>query len=709
MRGAGWFLAGLAALAAGSGAAGAAPTPAFEAVRAAHLSSEAQLLDRHGEVLHTLRVDDQVRRLPWVPLEAVSPALLQAVVRAEDRRFHEHHGVDWRALGDAALDTVLRGAPRGASTLTMQVASLVDPALRAQGARRTVLQKIAQIRAARALEGVWSKRQILEAHLNLSTFRGELSGVGAAAQGLFGKAPSGLDAREAALLAALLRGPNADAAVVARRACTLVESADCAAVGALAAAVLTRPPRIEGGPALAAHVARALLSSTARRVVTTLDARLQARVLEILQRQLARLEGRGVADAAALVVDNDSGAVLAYAGNQGVGSSAPFVDGVRALRQAGSTLKPFLYAQAIEERLLTAASLLDDSPAHLSTPSGQYVPQNYDREFRGPVSVRAALSGSLNVPAVRALALVGTERFVQRLRALGFASVDEEGDWYGFALALGGAEVSLWDMAGAYRTLARGGRGGPLTLLPGARRAGEAVLSPEAAWIVTDILSDRGARSASFGLENPLSTRAWSAVKTGTSKDMRDNWCAGFTRRHTVVVWVGNFDGSPMRDVSGVSGAAPAWAEIVQLLSRGDSGAPPPRPPGVEVQSVRFQPPLEPPRDEVFVRGTAQPLVQLAPAVEGVARIAYPGEGAVLALDPDIPPEVQRVRFLPSAAAAGLSWRLDQSALGADPDGSLLWPPVAGRHQLELLGADGQVRHAVRFEVRGLGTMVPGP
>jgi penicillin-binding protein 1C len=692
-------------------AAAMAAAPGFEAVRAAHRPSEAELLDRRGELLHELRVEDRVRRLSWVALSEVSPALIRAVVQAEDRRFFEHAGVDWRAMGDAAVDTLLRGSPRGASTLSMQLAAMLEPALRAEGARRSFPQKIAQIRAARELETAWTKHQILEAYLNLSGFRGELSGVGAAAQGLFHKAPSGLDARESALLAALLRGPNARPEVVARRACAVAGSGDCQPFEQLAARSLAAAPVLAPRAALAPHLARSLLSRDARRVITTLDARLQARVLEVLRRQVSQLAGRGVRDAAALVLDNATGQVLAYAGNQGGSASAPHVDGVRAARQAGSTLKPFLYAQAIEEQLLTAASLLDDSPANLVTPGGLYVPQNYDREFRGPVSVRASLSGSLNVPAVRTLMLLGPERFVDRLRALGFEGVIESGDFYGYSLALGSADVTLWQLTGAYRALAEGGRWSMPRLVPGAG-GGVRVIDPAAGWIVADILADRAARSPSFGLENPLATRFWSAVKTGTSKDMRDNWCVGFSRRHTVGVWVGNFDGTPMRDVSGVSGAAPAWLEIMQALQRLEPSPPgaPPRPSEVVMQAVRFQPAVEPEREEAFIRGTELAEVVLKPVVGTGIRIAYPGNGAILALDPDIPEGSQRIRLLPSQPAEGLSWRVDELAIAAEADGSATWVPRNGVFRLQLEDASGRMLDSLRFEVRGsVARTTPAP
>ncbi|MBI1397902.1 MAG: penicillin-binding protein 1C [Betaproteobacteria bacterium] len=681
--------------------------PNFDAVRGAWRSSEGLLLDRHGRLLDELRVDDRVRKLSWVRLENVSPAVVVAVVHAEDKRFFEHGGVDWRALGDAAIDTLLRGSPRGASTLTMQVAAMLDPALKPEGSRRSVMQKVEQIREARELEHHWSKRQILEAHLNLSTFRGEYIGIDAAARGLFQKDPSGIETREGAILAALLRGPNASPAVVARRACVVAAAHDCRPFEKLASEVLGVPPRVEPKARLAPLLARLLLSRDARRVQTTLDAAVQAHVIEVLRRQITNLAGRNVHDAAALVLDNATGDVLAYVGNTGSGSSAQFVDGVKGLRQAGSTLKPFLYGKAIEDRLLTAASVLDDSPANLVTPGGLYVPQNYDHTYRGPVSVRVALSGSLNIPAVRTLMLVGTEPFVDRLRAFGFDDVVESGDFYGYSLALGSADVTLWQLTAAYRALAAGGDWVEPRVLPGDVTKPVHVMGASAAWIIADILSDRGARSQTFGLENPLVTRFWTAVKTGTSKDMRDNWCVGFSRRYTVGVWVGNFDGSPMQDVSGISGAAPAWWDIMQFLHETERRlGPPPRPPDVLVEHVDFSPPFEPARDEVFLRGTEVPEVVLKPTAVVPPRIAYPGEGVILAVDPDIPEPVERVLFRASEPRDSLRWRLNDEVL-PDTGPVVAWEPRPGRFELALIDADGQVLDSVHFEVRGAPKRLP--
>jgi len=680
-----------------------AETPSFADVKAQWTSTEGVLLDRHGQPIHEMRVVGQGRRLAWTRLGDISPAALATIIRAEDKRFYQHHGVDWLALSDAALDTLFAKS-RGASTISMQVAAHLDTALKPTRQKRTMSQKWDQIAASRELEKSWSKSQILEAYLNLSTFRGELQGMGAASRALFGKDPSGLDEPESLLLAVLLRGPNTKPDGVARRACQLAKNMEvgvtCMQLQRLALSALPAAPNIAPRVALAPHVARELLSANHPRVQTTLDADLQAYATELLQQQLAALGDSHVADGAALVVDNRSGEVLAYVGNAGAAASAIYVDGVRAPRQAGSTLKPFLYEMAIGQKLITAASLIDDSPVNLVTPSGLYVPQNYDHDFKGMVSARTALSSSLNVPAVRTLMLVGAEPFVERLRMLGFDGVIHDGDFYGFSLALGSAEVSLWQLTNAYRALANGGLSSPLRLERAFKTAATPVLDPAASWIVASMLSDPLARSVTFGLENPLASRHWAAVKTGTSKDMRDNWCVGFTGRFTVGIWVGNFDGSPMHDVSGVTGAAPVWIELVDYLHRRSASAQPPSPQSVIARHIGYEKDIEAAREEYFVAGTEIDVVAAKPAGTLRAEIAYPGNGSIIALDPDIPDNVQRVRFVAAPQLPGQRWQLDGATLGT-PDQPVLWAPQPGRHDLVLVDAGGEELDRIRFEVRG--------
>jgi penicillin-binding protein 1C len=676
-------------------ACAAVPTPAQ--VQAAWRPSEAQLLDRHGVPVESVRVDMTVRRARWAPLAGISPALGAAVLQAEDQRFMEHGGVDLKAVGQAAWDNLFQSRARGASTITMQLAALLDPALRASAAGRSWRQKWDQALAARELEAGWSKQQILEAYLNLATFRGELQGVGAAAQGLFGKAPSGLDVAESAILASLLRAPGAAPRLVARRACELARalkgSANCASIEWQALSALDRPAAL--GQAGSPQVARKLLDGPSRSMPSTLDAGLQRFAQAALRRRLAELAERNVGDGALVVIDNASGEILAYVANSG-GSE---VDGVTALRQAGSTLKPFLYELAIERGLLSAASLLDDSPLDIATGGGLYIPQNYDRQYKGYASVRTSLASSLNIPAVRTLMLAGIDRFYERLHEVGFGSLREPAEFYGYSLALGSGDVSLLELANAYRTLANGGIHSGASLRPGAQAPGRRVLDARAAFIVGDILSDRAARSVTFGLKNELATGFWSAVKTGTSKDMRDNWCVGYSDRFTVGVWVGNFDGRSMWDVSGVSGAAPAWRDVMDYLHRDRPGRAPAPPAGVVRAQVAYRPAFEPGRAEWFVRGTETALVELVPHGQRAPMIVYPVDGSIIAVDPDIPEPRQRVMFQ-AQAGQGLSWRLDKAVLAPAGD-DFAWRPLPGAHRLELVDEHGALAGSVGFEVRG--------
>ena len=675
--------------------------PGFAEVKAAHMPSDLTLLDRHGVPIQTIRVDPQVRRLRWVPIEEMSPALLQAIVHGEDRTFYEHGGIDWSAVARSAWANLWNTRTRGASTLTMQLAGLIDEGLARPAGGRSVAQKLEQALTARRLEARWTKSQILEAYLNSVPWRGEIVGIAALSQTLFGKRPGGLDAQEAAIAAALVRGPNAGADTVARRACGLLKSQQrpCAGIDTLTQAALARRGGMPLGEQLAPHLARQVVDDAGPRrasLRTTLDAGLQRFAVDALRRQLAQLEGRHVEDGAVVVLDNASGEVLAWVGGSGSLSQAPQVDHVSARRQPGSTLKPFVYELAFEQRVITPATLLDDSPAQIGTASGLYMPQNYDHRFKGWVSARTALAASINVPAVRVGAMVGVDALFARLNALGLA-LPESGGYYGASLALGSADVRLIDLANAYRAFANGGLASPVRLRPDApRTAPRRVAEAAAVHLVTDILADNNARALTFGLDSVLATRGFAAVKTGTSKDMRDNWCLGFTDRYTVGVWVGNTGGEPMHDVSGISGAAPLWRQIVQHLHAGAPSREPRLPPGVVRARVAFERGREPAREELFLAGTGQrrPL----PAAEQDVRrfgIVSPRDGSIFALDPDMPPAVQRITF---EGEAGV-WLLDGRRVGEGTD--LHWAPRPGRHRLTLLGRDGRALQTVRFEVRG--------
>lgn len=681
----------------------AAP-PSFAAVKEKRTSSEAYLLDRHGEVIHEIRIDPSGRRLDWKPLGEISPALIRAVIDSEDQRFFAHHGVDWRALAGAAVKNLYSSPARGASTITMQLASILN-GRRARG-RRDWREKWEQIERAREIERSWTKEQILEAYLNLISYRGELQGIGAAAQGLFDKEAHGLSAVDGWILAALIRSPNAAAEKVAARACVLGQRLaaipDCAGIEAKTRAALAPRLAIKPRANLAPHVAERLIgalpsgSAPSRSVASTLDGKLQRFAADVLREQILALKAQNVNDGAVLVLDNETGDVLAYVGNSGELASARFVDGVRAPRQAGSTLKPFLYGLAFERRLLTPASLLDDSALDVADPRGIYRPRDYDERYHGLVSARTALASSLNIPAVKTLELVGIETFLRRLRELEFAGLNEDEDFYGPSLALGSADVTLWNLANAYRTLANGGRWSAIGYAPGEKRASRRVFSEESAFLISSILSDRESRSLTFGFEGPLATRFWTAVKTGTSKEMRDNWCIGYSSRYTVGVWVGNFSGAPMWNVSGMSGAAPIWFEVMTWLHRSEPSSAPRIPRGIAEKTADDP---RGPHAEWFLQGT-EPVVQKIAVPELHPKIIYPADGTVMALDPDIPGERQKIFFEAKPRARSLRWLVDGAVIG-DAAGRPSWPLSAGMHSAALVDADNRVVDRVGFIVRG--------
>ncbi|MEO8527408.1 MAG: transglycosylase domain-containing protein, partial [Caldimonas sp.] len=376
-----------------AGACAAAPLPTFAEVKAAHRPSDVTLLDRHGVALQTVRVDKDVRRLAWVPIAEMSPALLSAIVLSEDRRFWEHGGIDWSAAAKSAWANLFNTRTRGASTLTMQLAGLVDEGLARPSGGRSVAQKLGQAVTAARLDAAWKKSEVLEAYLNSVPFRGEIVGIDALAQTLFAKHASGLDAQEAALAAALVRSPNARPPAVAERACGVLrlQGQSCVGIVGLTETALARRGGMPLGEQLAPHFARQVVDPLGPSLqATTLDASLQRFAADVLRRQLAELSGRNVEDGAIVVLDNASGEVRAWVGSNARSSSAAEVDGVLARRQPGSTLKPFVYELAFEKRLITPATLIDDSPAQIATAGGLYLPQNYDREWKGFVSARTA-------------------------------------------------------------------------------------------------------------------------------------------------------------------------------------------------------------------------------------------------------------------------------------------------------------------------------
>lgn len=576
----------------------AALTPLPAALReGGAYGASTRFFDRNGELLREVRAGDDQTRAQWVPIEEVGDNVRYAVLAAEDRRFEEHAGVDPAAVVRAIATSVRAGrVVSGASTVTMQLARVVAPH------PRTLRGKLGEMAMAVRIEMSLSKRQILEQYVNRAPFADGIRGIGTASRWFFDKPPRELSIAEAATLAALPRGPHyysltkRPERVLARRDRILERMRRAGMIDAEAYARAKAEPltlQIDRGGFGAPHLVDALLSGSldpavpalrgrAERVETTVDRGLQREIELAAQATTRPLAKRHVTAASVLVVDNATGEVLAYVGSPRWDDDAHGGknDGVRARRQPGSTLKPFVYALAMEDLGWTPATLLPDVELHLETANGTYSPRNYDERFHGPVRLREALGSSYNVPAVHAASEVGVGRVLARLRELGFGTLGEDAEFYGPAIALGDGEVRLWDLVGAYSAIARGGVLRPFRAV---RRAGEVplpaaaerrVMSAESAAMIADVLRDRAARVSAFGEHSALDLPFEVAAKTGTSKNYRDNWTVGFTREVTVGVWVGNFDGSPMLDVSGITGAAPLFRAAITAAMRAHEAAP---------------------------------------------------------------------------------------------------------------------------------------
>ncbi len=560
-----------------------------------------ELLDRHGQTLREVRVDEPFSR--EVRFDEVPANVVQALLAAEDKRFFRHSGVDLLATARAAWTGVRCGrVTSGASTITQQLVKIATPR------PRTVRTKAIEAATALRLEQLWTKEHIFAAYVNRLDFGNLNIGVASATNYYFGKPLADLSDAEAAFLAGLPKNPrrlNPHIARVAaqRRQQTVLRRMQAA--GWLTADQFDRasaeplrllaPRRIFRAPHFVDLALRELPADAPAKIQTTLDLDLNRFVESTVRGRLVQLRAQNVRNGAAVVIDNASGDVLALVGSEdyfapGTGQ----VNGAWARRSPGSTIKPFTYLLALE-RGATPATIVADVPAVFATSTGVYRPDNYNHRCYGPVSYRRALGNSLNIPAVRVLASIGgAPVLAERLRAWGITTLDRPAEQYGLGLTIGNAEVRLLELTNAYAALARGGEWMPWRVVDGERRTPNAKRQTSksdlratqhstfntqlSASLIADMLADNSARMLAFGANSALRFDFPVACKTGTSTDFRDNWAMGFTPEFTVGVWVGNFDGSPMRDVSGVSGAGPILHAIFEHLhaTRGTNWYPSP-------------------------------------------------------------------------------------------------------------------------------------
>ncbi len=740
----------------------------------------ARVVDRRGRLLYEA-LSEREARSAWLGPGELPPVLVQATLAAEDHRFYRHPGLDPLALARAAWhDLRALRVVEGGSTLTQQAVKLLT------ARRRTLGGKLREMVLALRVEHRLAKGEILALYLNLAPYGNQYAGARAAALGYFGTPVSNLTPAQAAFLAGLPQSPTAFdpyrrlPAAVARQREVLSRMHR---LGYLDGASYQRAReerlvfRRVGRPFEAPHFVQKVLAEAGESppgaLRTTLDLDLQREVEGILSVQRPYLSAHGANNAAVVVLDNARGEWLAWEGSGDFFDPAHggAIDGAATPRQPGSALKPFTYALAFEKGY-TPASVLPDVPSHFPTaePGIAYSPRNYDGAFRGPLRARKALGGSVNVPAVWLLSKVGVADLLDVLRGCGLTSLDRTADYYGYGLTLGDAEVRLDELAAAYAVLARGGRTlRPRSLLPpggapepggpegrGVRRA----FSAEAAFYVTDILSDPEARAFIFGRGGSLDLPFPVAVKTGTSQAYRDNWTLGYTREVTVGVWVGNFDRSPLVGSSGITGAGPIFNAVMQaaqtrVLGRFPGPADPPLaqpPPGVEPVSLcalsglragpacpstvveRLAPEGVPPPcswhagsaagSEVAwpaeyqgwarARGRAGGAEERAPSAassrprsagprspEGFA-VSNPPEGAIYLLDPTLRAEFQA---LPLRVAAGgpsreVVWSVDGREVGrCRSDQALEWPLVRGDHRVEVRDGTG-LRSVATFRVK---------
>jgi penicillin-binding protein 1C len=539
-----------------------------------------EFVDRRGQPLRRILRDQRVYRLRCL-LRDISPNVVAATISAEDKRFRTHSGIDFLAVGRAVTQLLFTGTARsGASTITEQLVKLGN-----HRDGRAISTKLTEIWSALCLERHWNKDRILEEYLNRLNYGDLQIGVASASWDYFEKPPSDLSAAEAAFLAAIPQAPTHFdpfkhfAATQERQRWVLSRMRangfldDAAYSRALSESLRLRQRKREFEAPYFVDLLlqrQDTLPPAGGTVYTTIDLSLNQWIDQVIARQLEALADKNVSAASVVVIHNSTGDVLALCGSgnyfePGTGQ----INGAWSSRSAGSALKPFTYLRALE-RGAFPGTVVADVPTDFATETGLYHPNNYNHRFYGPVSLRFALANSLNVAAIKVLEQTGgPEILYGALLKAGITTLSHPAAYYGLGLTIGNGEVRLLELANAFASLARLGIYRPFRLILGStseRVPSQRIFDERASYLLADMLSDNHARAATFGLNSYLSFDFPVAGKTGTSSNYRDNWTIGFTPEWTIGVWVGNADNSSMRGITGVTGAAPIFREIMLHL-----------------------------------------------------------------------------------------------------------------------------------------------
>ncbi|KPJ72735.1 hypothetical protein AMJ52_05360 [candidate division TA06 bacterium DG_78] len=682
---------------------------------------------RDGTILREVLSRDYKTSV-WVPIEEISPWLIRTTIVREDKRFSIHPGIDIFALLRALYDNIRnQKIMSGGSTITMQVAKMA-----LNFSRRNIFTKFIEIIYALKIDIHLSKKEIIEIYLNRAPYGNQIYGAEAASRFYFHKPASQLSLSESCVLAIIPRAPSRlnpcryPEKVEAEKRTILDRFVQQKLVDSLGFELaMKESPDLIRKPVnfRAPHFVDFILQEIEKhnlnnisQIVTSINSKLQEDLEKLGYTTLASLERYHVNQAALIVMDVETGEILAMVGSKDYfDAHAGQVNGCLALRQPGSSIKPFLYALALTEGI-PASYILPDTLLEFRLADGTlFAPRNYGNRFHGPTRLREALGSSFNVPAVYLVEKLGVQRFYNFLKEVGFESLDKDISFYGLSLSLGAAEASLLEMTNAFRTFVLKGKYcKPEPLLKMFDKHGhevvfhhkeeKTVFSQEVAYVITHILSDNASRIKAFGEDNPLNLPFPCAAKTGTSKDFRDNWCIGFTKDYVVGVWVGNFEGSPMQGVSGISGAAPLFRDIMIELYRNQYPADFEKPsPLVQVKICAQSGRLASNTctrviEEIFIPGT-EPAETCDINHENDDRecvkraindieIIHPSHGDIFKLDPQVSYSSQAIRFKVDVNAEidEIIFKLDGEDLCKKTyPFEYVWSAEPGEHVLEVV------------------------